>query len=981
MDAKDVKKSFKDTLHLPTTPFPMRPNSAQKDPEIIARWESEKLYAQATNLNKGSEDFVLHDGPPYANGHLHLGHALNKILKDIVSKAERMAGRHVKITPGWDCHGLPIELKMTTEMGSTDASKLDKVAFKAACRQYAQKWIDIQKEEFKRLGVIMDWENPYITMDPSYQSEIIRAFATFVRKGYIERKGKTVPWCASCQTVLATAEIEYKDRKDPSCYIYFALTPASVKKLFPAGFGDASITSLNFLVWTTTPWTIPLNRAVMVHPTATYVVLQSPVEGKAFMVAAELVDKICALLNIEKKVIAELTADKFQGLAAEHPIVDGRTSPVILDHSVLLADGTACVHSAPGCGPEDYVIGVKNGLEIYSPLSSDGKYTVGILPTELEGVSITDGQGWVIKKLLEKGTLAHKGSINHSYPHCWRCRNGLMFRATDQWFCNLEQHDLVNNAIKEIEKITFYPEWGKSRFLSFIGSRTEWCISRQRQWGVPIPALLCTQCSGGSFISPDFVEHVANGVSHEGIEFWDRITIDELKVAGMLDTVVCNRCGNNDLKKFIKEDDILDVWFDSGVSSYAVLAKDPELGVPASVYLEGSDQHRGWFQSSMLSAMVLFEHRPMESIFTHGYIVDVDRKKMSKSLGNGVEPQEIVKQFGTDVLRLWVASADVERDVVVSDVVLATVAESFRKIRNTCRFMLSNLFDYHHETDVISIDKLWTIDRYALMQLHELNTKVRAAYAEYKFTTVFQLINAYCINELSAFYLDILKDRLYVEKKDGLPRKSGQTVLYHILDTITKLMAPILSFTAEEVSDYYQTNKQASIHLQSFPELVDIKRYLERSSVADYQIAAQEGIRPTNPGATIKAHGIWTSLEQLRDAVLKAIELKREVGVVKLSLESKVTLHLDAASNEGKLINQFLKDLSMHEEVKRFLKEWLIVSQVSISHDKTGLDATALSWLFVAVDHAAGNKCPRCWQWDAYDHPDQLCERCHNVLK
>lgn len=958
MEEIAAKKSFKDTLNLPTTPFPIRPNSAERDPEIIARWESHNLYPEAMALNNGNDRFVLHDGPPYANGHLHLGHALNKILKDIVSKSQRMAGKHVKVTPGWDCHGLPIELKMTAEMGETDASKLDKKAFKAKCREYAQKWIGVQREEFKRLGVIMDWDKPYTTMAPSYEGMIVKAFSTFVKKGFIERKGKTIPWCASCKTALATAEIEYKDRKDPSCFIYFQLTDDSVHKLFPHGLVAQGITSANFLIWTTTPWTIPLNRAVMIHPTATYQLLQAPVEGKAFMVAAELADKMCTLLQVEKKVIAEIPAEQLKGLTVHHPIEAGRTSPVILDQSVLLADGTACVHSAPGCGPEDYLVGLKNGLEIYSPLTADGKYSAEIKPAELAGTSVADGQGWVIKTLLEKGTLAHKGSINHSYPHCWRCRNGLMFRATDQWFCNLEQHDLVKNALEEIDKITFYPEWGKARFQSFIGSRTEWCISRQRQWGVPIPALLCSACNG-SFISTQLVEKVAEGIGKEGIEYWDRVTMDELTALGALDGACCDRCGNKDLNQFIKEDDILDVWFDSGVSSYAVLSQDPEQGVPASMYLEGSDQHRGWFQSSMLAGMVLYEQRPMNSILTHGFIVDEDRKKMSKSLGNGVEPQEVIKKFGTDVLRLWVASADVERDVVISEQVLSTVAESFRKIRNTCRFMLSNLFDYDHAQDAVSIDNLWTIDRYALMQLHDLNHKVRAAYAEFKFTAVYQLINAYCINELSAFYLDILKDRLYVEKKDGLPRRSGQTVLHHILDTVTRLMAPILSFAAEEISDHYQTGKATSIHLQSFPQLGDLDQLMQQAT---------------------KEHGVWAALEQVRDVVLKAIELKREVGEVKLSLEAKVTLYLDESTPAGTLIAAFMKELSLHEKVSRFFKEWLIVSQVSWVQSPAGLNATALPWVLVSVEHAHGAKCPRCWQWDTHQHPDGLCKRCDEVL-
>jgi len=956
MNEKENKNLFQDTLNLPQTDFSLRANASEKEPALLARWEAEGVAQAATIKNKGKKKFILHFGPPYANGHLHLGHALSYILKDIICKYKRMTGHYTPLVPGWDCHGLPIELKVTSELGiENKRDTVDRVEFKKSCRDYANKWIKVQAQELKEQGLLLDYAKPYITMDASYEASILRGLATFVEKGYIERKGKTVPWCSSCQTVLATAEIEYKDRKDPSCYILFPLEIEAAKLVFPFSFEKNPDISINFLVWTTTPWTIPLNRAVVLNPSATYVLLQGKEPNQAFIVAKELADKVCAQAGIEKIVLAECDSIVFQSKRAQHPIIEDLTVPVLLDDSVLLSDGTACVHSAPGCGPEDYLLGLRNGLEIFSPLSSDGKYTVGIKPEELVGMPVVDGQIWVIKKLAASGRLFHKASLNHSYPHCWRCRNGLMFRATDQWFCDLQKHDLVKRALSEIEKIEFVPSWGQARLHAFISNRTEWCISRQRQWGVPIPALLCKAC-GWAFVGSDFIHKVADKVAQHGIEYWDTATITSLIKDGILhEGFACGSCGNTNLNDFDIERDILDVWFDSGMSHDAVLYRDKErLGFPADMYLEGSDQHRGWFQSSLLCSMVVHDQAPMRTILTHGFIVDENKHKMSKSLGNTVAPNEIMQKYSRDILRLWVASADYEGDIVISEKLLQNVAEIYRKIRNTCRFLLSNLYDFDITKDAVHVDQMMALDRYALAQVSSVYEKVMQSYEKYHLTGVVHSINNYCTKDLSAVYLDILKDRLYVEKADSLQRRSAQTVMYHILHTLTQLMAPILSFTAEDLSDHYQKGAKTSIHLQDMA-----------APQADWLMLE----------ATSKQ---WALLEEMRDAVLKMIEVQREQGVVKHSLEAQVTMFIDPASEQHKTLQAFLSRLK--EDSNRFFIDWFIVSQVAFAQSATGLEQSAAPWLSGLVQHAAGVKCPRCWHWNETQHEKQLCQRCENVV-
>jgi len=944
MHDETQKNGYGDSLNLPKTDFPLRSNFAQTDDAMLARWSIEKLSEKTFNCNIGQQKFILHDGPPYSNGHIHLGHAYNKISKDIITKAERMSGKHVPVIPGWDCHGLPIELKVTQEQPGLSRENL-----KIACRSYAQKWIDIQREEFKKLGVMMHWDKPYTTMDKSYEASIVRAFGSFYEQGFIQKKLKTVPWCASCETVLANAEIEYAERKDPSLYVQFPIPQDLVRTLF-AEVGDKEV---SLLVWTTTPWTLPLNRAVVLHPGATYALVE--ISGKLVILGNELVAKVAAAIGATPTVVTTFVAEKLIGQKIQHPFIADLRIPVIGDGFVSLEDGTACVHSAPGCGPEDYEVGIKNNLEIYSPITSDGRYSTEIVPAELVGMSVTDGQIWVIKKLAELDRILFKTSLRHSFPHCWRCRNGLIFRATSQWFCDLSQNNLKNRALAAIGDLKMYPETGRNRFSATLEGRLEWCLSRQRTWGVPIPALHCMECAH-VFTSSELIESAARGVEQGGIEFWDRVTVAQLG------NFSCPACGHGSCEK---EFDILDVWFESGVSHFAVLYGVADQAFPADMYLEGKDQHRAWFQSSLLTGLVLEKSAPMREILTHGFTVDAQGKKMSKSLGNVVTPGEIIEQVGTDGLRLWVASNDCDSDPVASAALLKNVSEVYRKVRNTSRFLLSNLYDFDIERDGVPVDRMFAIDQHGLIKLDAFNQAVQLAYRERKVTAVFHLLADYCSKDLSSFYLDIIKDRLYVESADGIARRSAQTVCYRILSVLTTTMAPILSFTAEQIFDHYKKPGQDSIHLEQFVDSLPWSDEVLRACIVKTD--------------TIAAYSqAWDSLIEIRSFILKALENQREQGVIRHSLDAGVRLYLSEerlTSSMKLMLSQF-----QHQDFTEFVKEFCIVSQVEIQDSHTSLSEAALG-VWLSVDKAQGVKCPRCWQWNTQAGVDGLCQRCAGILK
>lgn len=959
--------SFKHTLNLPRTDFPIRQNAKIDDAAMLERWEHHDLYKKAFFHNKGHTKFIFHDGPPYANGHIHLGGAYNKILKDVATKSRRMFGMQVPVTPGWDCHGLPIELKVTQENPDLSRPELIK-----ACRSYAQHWVDVQREEFKKLGVIMNWKYPYLTMNFAYEAKELHALGDFIQKGYVSRSNKTVPWCASCQTVLATAEIEYEDRKDPSIYVLFPLTQISKKKLFPTIAQDVSI-----LAWTTTPWTLPLNRAILIKPDTDYLLLE--INGNYVVVGKARVDALCDMMGVEKKIIAHIDAKNMKGLHLHHPFVDELVVPIIQDQMVITDEGTAFVHCAPGAGPQDYETGIKNNLEIYSPVGLDGRYTDQIRPKELHGMPVTDGNIWVLKALIERGKMLHKTLIRHSYPHCWRCHSGLIYRSTKQWFFNLTHNDLKKRAIKASDSIAALPEKSINRLQSTIERRFEWCISRQRIWGVPIPALICTICDY-AYITKELVDSVAQGVKKEGIEFWAHVAISTLVDKNFK----CSECHGS---SFIKEQDILDVWFDSGISHYAVLDHNPELGYPADLYLEGKDQHRGWFQSSLLTSIALEGEAAMKMIITHGFTVDAKGYKMSKSRGNVVTPAHIIDQLGTDGLRLWASSIDFASEAVVSDILLRNVQEVFRKVRNTCRFLLSNLYDFDIDKDAVPIDQMRMIDQYALQELFVFNYAMLTHYEQYDFTALFHQFGDYCSVNLSTFYFEIIKDCLYVEKADGHARRSVQTACWHILDTLTRLMAPIFSFTAEQVSDLYQKDKTESIHLQEFNTLQAIERYFTQKDQAGHdEIQQIHGLKIGAPSTLekikeIQQKHLWDTLKAMRSAILKATETLREKGSIKRSLDAAITLYVDPKADWAPSIESFFKTLiKKGESPEAFFKDFAIVSQLQLADDKDGLIASEMPGLFVRVEKATGVKCPRCWQWAQTKHEQGLCNRCQGVV-
>lgn len=1017
--AKETEnKSFSQTLNLPKTEFSIRAEASISEPKILDFWEQNDVYRQALERMEGLEKFVLHNGPPYANGSIHIGHVLNQTLKDIFSRARRMEGFQSFFQPGWDCHGLPIELKVIQELGwDKNPTAIDSKLLKKKCREFALHWIDRQMADLKRLGVMADWQNPYITMSKEYQAGILEVFAKFVESGTIERREKTVPWCKSCMTTLAAIEIEYKDRKDPSCYVLFKISGQENAQYFSQLNKNYPNIELSMLAWTTTPWTLPLNRAVVVKPATEYCIVKYG-QNHGFVIARTLAEKTCQIMGIEPKIIYTFNSSEIKGLRVAHPINENLKIPVIFDHMVSLEEGTAVVHCAPGCGPEDYLLAKREGIEIYSPLTADGKYSSEIKPKELEGMPVVDGGWWVLKFLREQGTLLFETKITHSYPHCWRCQNGLMFRATKQWFCNINYNHTKEKVTELLNEIDFIPDYGKNRLESFVQSRNEWCLSRQRYWGVPIPALLCKNCDQ-SFTSKEFVLAVAKQVGQKGIEFWDDVEVDELVKIGNAPVSGACLCAKS---QWIKETNILDVWFDSGSSFWAALQNDGRAGVggqaqglPADLYLEGSDQHRGWFQTSLFCSVIATGKPCMKKILTHGFIMDKSRAKMSKSRGNALNAQELLAQYGADILRLWVSSTDYQKDVVISEDILETSAGIFRKIRNTFRFLISNLYDYdgkvadkfelktndpvksfpnfliphddqfeqaQSETSAGSNIVLTACDRFILGKLLNLSRRVRAAYLEYDLTTVFSLVSNFCNNDLSAEYLDIVKDRLYVETADGNLRRSAQATIYHILDYLTHILSPVLPFLADQLFALYnKTAQTSSIHTHRF--LSD--QYLENLIQAlDEKMSkcSEKFYHLTEKIDQAKeCENFWNLTEKIRKNVLKAIEKQREQGLVKHSLEAKVTLFIETGHKDGREVVEGLYAIDKQFEGSiRFLEDFFIVSKVSLAKNDEDLQPSELEWLAIKVAPAKGSKCLRCWKWEEKGEQD-LCKRCQAILE
>ncbi len=932
----DSSKAYRDTLNLPTTRFPMKADLAQQEPAQLARWEAAGLY-RAIRDRGGDERFILHDGPPYANGHIHIGHALNKILKDIIVKFQTMTGHNAPYVPGWDCHGLPIEHQVLKDLGPKKQG-MSKIEIRKRCREYAEKFVAIQREEFKRLGVLGDWDHPYLTMTPAYEAAIVREFGKIVETGAVYKGKKPVLWCPFDETALAEAEVEYADHTSPSIYVKFPVKNPNGKFRVDGRLGTS------IAIWTTTPWTLVANQAVALNRREMYRLVKTPVGN--VILAQKLADSCMKTFGFEPGSY-EITdgawaGEELEGIVCSHPWLE-RDAPIILGDHVTLDQGTGCVHTAPGHGQEDYEVGLKYGLTVYAPVDQQGRFTHEA--EQFSGQRVFDANKPIIALLKERGLLLAESTIGHSYPHCWRCKNPVIFRATEQWFISMEATDLRQRAIAEIDKVTWVPKWGRERIYGMMANRPDWCISRQRVWGVPIVAFACLECRNPLF-SKTLVDHVANLMEREGgSDIWFARSADDLLPAG----TACAKCGG---QCFQQENDILDVWFESGVSHAAVLKARPELAWPAHLYLEGSDQHRGWFHSALLTSLLTDGRAPYRSVLTHGFVVDGEGKKMSKSAGNVIVPQEVIKQHGAEILRLWVAAEDYRDDIRISPAIMSQLIEAYRKIRNTCRFLLANLGDFDPRRDVVTPSVLHEIDRWALHRLQGLTERVREAYDAYEFHAVFHALNNFCAVDLSAVYLDILKDRLYTEGRTSPDRRAAQYVLDQTLSTLVRLMAPILSFTAEELWSHLPETSQTapSVHLSRFP-------------------TPEPGWRLSDERA-----GAWERLFQIRTEVTRALERARADKTIGASLEAHVTLY--TSEGMGALLQEHASQLATV----------FIVSGVTLApFERRPDDLVPLTADFaVAVVRAEGTKCARCWTYRPDvgrdgRHPE-LCDRCVTVL-
>ncbi len=923
---------YKATLNLPKTAFPMRANLAKREPELLDRWAQADLYGKILGASAGRPPFVLHDGPPYANGHIHMGHAVNKILKDLVVKSRTMAGHHSPYVPGWDCHGLPIEHQVDKELGKAKEG-MTKAEVRRRCRSYAQRFVEIQREEFKRLGVFGLWDAPYLTMAYAYEAQIVRELGRFMESGAVYVGKKPVYWCASCQTALAEAEVEYADKTSPSIYVKFLLAgdPAD---LAPALAGKR----VSVVIWTTTPWTIPANLAIALNPEFEYGAYEAPAgSGEVLVLARRLAPVVFEAAGMgDWTELAQLDPRALENRVARHPLY-GRDSLLILGDHVTLEAGTGCVHTAPGHGQEDYEVGLRYGLDAYAPVDDQGRFTPDV--DRFAGTGVFDANPEVNRALAEAGALLHEERVEHAYPHCWRCKKPVIFRSTRQWFISMEKTGLREKALEEIDRVQWVPRWGRDRIHNMIRERPDWCISRQRAWGVPIVAAHCEDC-GGVYMGRDLAERAAAVFEREGADAWFEHPLEHFLPEG----AACPECGGANLSA---EQDILDVWFDSGVSFAAVCEARPELTSPAELYLEGSDQHRGWFHSSLLASVGTRGRAPYRAVLTHGFVVDGHGKKMSKSTGNVISPDQVIRKYGAEILRLWVSAEDYRDDIRISDEILKRLVEAYRRIRNTCRFLLGNLSDFDPATDSVGPDDLWEIDRYALDRLNRLIHRCLRAYDAYEYHVIFHRLHNFCAVDLSSFYLDILKDRLYTFPARSPDRRAAQTALYEILHKLVRLMAPVLAFTSDEVWDHLP-GVSGSVHQELFPEV-------DRARIDD----------------TLAER--WSRLRDVRSLVTRAAEAQRAAKVIGHSLDAKVVLHAD--DRWESFLAPYAPELPL----------LFIVSQVELSEDAGGEHTDPnLPGIGVDVVRADGEKCQRCWNYattvgDDPAHPD-ACARCARHL-
>lgn len=914
--------SYKDTLLMPKTEFPMRGNLPNREPEMQDRWETEGLYEKNLERTKGRPDFILHDGPPYANGDIHIGHAENKVLKDFIVRYKSMSGYHAPYVPGWDTHGLPIEQQLTKK--GVDRKKMSVAEFRKLCAEYALEQIDRQRKQFKRLGVRGEWDNPYITLKKNYEAEQIKVFGEMVKKGYIYKDKKSIYWSPSSESALAEAEIEYKDVRSPSIYVDFVVEDG--KGVLDGGE--------RIVIWTTTPWTIPANTAISVNPDYNYSVVQ--VDGDKYVVAEELLEGLKDKFewnDVQK--VKTIKGRDLEYVKAKHPIYN-RESLVILGGHVTLDAGTGAVHTAPGHGADDYLIGKKYGLDILCPVDEKGIMTEEA--PGFEGVFYDKANKPVTDKLKEVGALRKLEFITHSYPHDWRTKKPVIFRATEQWFASIK--DIRENILKAIKNVKWHPSWGEIRMHNMMKEREDWCISRQRVWGVPIPAFYGE--NGEPIMTDETIEHVSKLFRKHGSNVWFEWEAKDLLPEGFTSEHSPNG-------KFTKEEDIMDVWFDSGSSHQAVLKQRDGLRRPADVYLEGSDQYRGWFNSSLSTAVAVTGEAPYKEIISHGFTLDGEGLKMSKSVGNVIDPIKVMKQLGADIIRLWVSSVDYQGDARVSNDILKQVAETYRKIRNTFRFMLGNLHDFDPNSDAINVTDLPELDQYMMINLNELIEKVKKGYEQYQFSTVYNAVHNYCTTEMSSFYLDMAKDILYTKPKNDKRRRAMQTVIYHTLVTLTKVLAPIIPHTTDEVWAYTPGASEESVHLTDMPETTVI---------------------PDEDGLKQK----WDLLMEVRDEVLKALEEARNNKIIGKSLAASVTLY---PSIDARKVLSEVDDL----------EKWLIVSKAELAEGKGEAPQEAKSYQMtdVLIRPAEGETCERCWNvrpsvGNDADHPD-LCSECAQIVK
>jgi len=928
---------YNQTVHLPQTDFPMRAGLPKREPDMLQEMYDHDLYHKLMKKNEGKPTFVLHDGPPYANGNIHIGTALNKILKDIIVKHRNMTGYCAPYVPGWDTHGLPIESAILKNK-KIKRDELTTSEFREKCKEYALDFVDKQREQFKRLGVLGEWENPYLTLKPEFEAKQVEIFGKMAEKGYIYKGMKPVYWCPADQTALAEAEIEYAD--DP-CTTIFVKFPVQDDKGKLGQYADLS--KVYFVIWTTTPWTIPGNFAICLNAEFDYVLLQVP-NGDVYVLAKDLAESVCKAAHIDFEacqVLATLKGSEFELMTAKHPLFD-RESVILNGEHVTLDAGSGCVHTAPGFGAEDFQICQqydKAGLtHIGVPVPVNAK---GVMTDErYNGQFYAKGNDMVVEDLEKEGFLVAKENITHSYPHCWRCKNPIIYRATEQWFCSVDA--IKDAAVQACDSIQWKPDWGKDRMTSMITERNDWCISRQRVWGVPIPIFYCDEC-GADIVTPETIAHISALFREHGSNIWFDKTADELVPEGF----VCPKCGKT---HFSKESDIMDVWFDSGSTHAAVLDERPYLHFPADVYLEGGDQYRGWFQSSMLTSIAAKGVAPYKQIITHGWTVDGEGRAMHKSLGNAVAPEEVIKDYGADMLRLWVASADYTQDMRISKDIMKQLSQAYLKIRNTARYMLGNLCDFEPDTDAVAVENLMELDRYALYRFNELVKTVRAAYDRYEFHAVYRAVYNFCVVDMSNFYLDIIKDRLYCGNE--AERRSAQTALYSILDGMTRLIAPILAFTSDEIW-----------HAMKHAKDVDGESVLFNEMPGDNAAYALDEA----------AKARWEKLVSLRDAVNKALENARNAGVFKKAQDTEITLSVSEADAA------FLAGVD--------LASLCIVSKVTVTTEAVEGERNEESLIpcTIAVKLSEAPKCPRCWNHcdsiGTEGHHAELCDRCAAVVE